>query len=92
MNNTWSYLLLFLAMSLTAVTALAQHKYYTRTVRRLAREHDGRVAGRDHRQDRAFAETEQERRAERRDGDLAQAERIVGHVVRCRRAEELLRA
>ncbi len=40
MTNTWSFLLLFLAMSLTAVTALAQHKYYTRTVRRLAREHD----------------------------------------------------
>ena len=40
MNNTWSYLLLFLAMSLTAASGLAQHKYYTRTVRRLAREHD----------------------------------------------------
>jgi len=39
-NNTWTYLLLFAAMSLTAVSALAQHKYYTRTVRRLAREHD----------------------------------------------------
>lgn len=40
MNNPWSYLFLFLAMSLTGVSALAQHKYYTRTVRRLAREHD----------------------------------------------------
>lgn len=40
MNNTWFYLLLFLAMSLTAASGLAQHKYYTRTVRRLAREHD----------------------------------------------------
>jgi glucitol operon activator protein len=39
-NDTWTYLLLFLAMSLTAVSALAQHKYYTRTVRRLAREYD----------------------------------------------------
>jgi glucitol operon activator protein len=39
-NETWTYLLLFLAMSLTAASALAQHKYYTRTVRRLAREHD----------------------------------------------------
>ena len=40
MNNTWTYLLLFAAMSLTAVSALAQHKYYTRTVRRLARENN----------------------------------------------------
>ena len=40
MNNTWLYLLLFLAMSLTAASGLAQHRYYTRTVRRLAREHD----------------------------------------------------
>jgi glucitol operon activator protein len=39
-NDTWTYLLLFVAMSLTAVSALAQHKYYTRTVRRLAREHN----------------------------------------------------
>ena len=39
-NNTWTYLLLFAAMSLTAVSALAQHKYYTRTVRRLARENN----------------------------------------------------
>ena len=27
-------------MSLTAVSGLAQHRYYTRTVRRLARDHD----------------------------------------------------
>ena len=40
MNDTWLYLLLFLAMSLTAASGLAQHRYYTRTVRRLAREHD----------------------------------------------------
>ena len=40
MNNTWTSLLLFAAMSLTAVSALAQHKYYTRTVRRLARENN----------------------------------------------------
>jgi DNA-binding transcriptional regulator of glucitol operon len=39
-NTPWTYLLLFLAMSLTAVSALAQHKYYTRTVRRLARENN----------------------------------------------------
>jgi len=39
-NNTWLYLLLFLAMSLTAASGLAQHRYYTRTVRRLARDHD----------------------------------------------------
>jgi glucitol operon activator protein len=39
-NTPWSYLLLFLAMSLTAVSALAQHKYYTRTVRRLASENN----------------------------------------------------
>ena len=40
MNDTWLYLLLFLAMSLTAGSALTQHKYYTRTVRRLARENN----------------------------------------------------
>ena len=40
MNTPWTYLLLFVAMSLTAVSALAQHKYYTRTVRRLARENN----------------------------------------------------
>jgi glucitol operon activator protein len=39
-NNTGLILLVLLGMSLTAVSALAQHKYYTRTVRRLAREHD----------------------------------------------------
>ena len=46
-----------------------------------------RTVERDHRQDRAFAETEQERRPERRDGDLAQAEgvgRSRGAVGRCR--------
>ena len=32
----------------------------------------------DDRQDRAFAEAEQERRAERRHGDLAQGEGVVG--------------
>ncbi len=40
MNNTGYFLLIFVGLSLTAVSALAQHKYYTRTVRRLAREHD----------------------------------------------------
>jgi glucitol operon activator protein len=39
-NTAWSYLLLFLAMSLTAVSALAQHKYYAKTVRRLAGENN----------------------------------------------------
>lgn len=40
MSNSGYLLLIFLGMSFTAVTALAQHKYYGRTVRRLAREHD----------------------------------------------------
>jgi glucitol operon activator protein len=40
MNNTGFFLLILLGMSLTALSALVQHKYYTRTVRRLAREHD----------------------------------------------------
>jgi glucitol operon activator protein len=39
-NNTGFFLLIFVGLSLTAVSALAQHKYYTRTVRRLAREHN----------------------------------------------------
>jgi glucitol operon activator protein len=33
-------LLLFAALMLTTLSALGQHKYYVRTVRRLAREHD----------------------------------------------------
>jgi glucitol operon activator protein len=33
-------LILFAALSLTALGSIAQHKYYVRTVRRLAREHD----------------------------------------------------
>jgi glucitol operon activator protein len=40
MDNVTFFLLMFAAMSLTGVSALAQHKYYARTVRRLAREHD----------------------------------------------------
>jgi len=39
-SNTGYFLLIFVGMSLTAVTGLAQHRYYTRTVRRLARDHD----------------------------------------------------
>ena len=35
-----SVLVLFAMLSLTALGAIAQHKYYVRTVRRLAREHD----------------------------------------------------
>ena len=35
-----SVVVLFAMLSLTALGALAQHKYYVRTVRRLAREHD----------------------------------------------------
>ena len=40
MSNTQSFLLIVAAVLLTATSGLAQHKYYTRTVRRLAREHD----------------------------------------------------
>jgi glucitol operon activator protein len=40
MSNTQSFLLIVVAVLLTATSGLAQHKYYTRTVRRLAREHD----------------------------------------------------
>src|SRR3954469_14818717 len=40
MSNTQSLLLIVAAVLLTATSGLAQHKYYTRTVRRLAREHD----------------------------------------------------
>ena len=39
MSNTQSFLIVA-AVLLTATSGLAQHKYYTRTVRRLAREHD----------------------------------------------------
>src|SRR3954469_5685328 len=40
MSNTQSLLLIVAAVLLTATSGLAQHKYYARTVRRLAREHD----------------------------------------------------
>ena len=40
MSNTQSFLLIVAAVLLTATSGLAQHKYYTRTVRRLAREHN----------------------------------------------------
>jgi glucitol operon activator protein len=39
-NNIGYFLVVLLVMSLTAVGGLAQHRYYTRTVVRLAREHD----------------------------------------------------
>lgn len=38
--STEYLLLVFLVMMLTAVGGIAQHRYYTRTVGRLAREHD----------------------------------------------------
>jgi glucitol operon activator protein len=38
--STQYLLLVFLVMALTAVGGIAQHRYYTRTVGRLAREHD----------------------------------------------------
>ena len=40
MTNLQTFVLMLVAVSLTAVTALAQHRYYARTVRRLATEHD----------------------------------------------------
>jgi glucitol operon activator protein len=40
MSTTQSFLLIVAAVLLTATSGLAQHKYYTRTVRRLAREHN----------------------------------------------------
>jgi glucitol operon activator protein len=45
MENLGFGLILFSALVLTAVSALGQHKYYVRTIRRLAREHSepGRV-------------------------------------------------
>jgi glucitol operon activator protein len=40
MSNSQTFLLMVAAVLLTTVSGLAQHKYYTRTVRRLAREHN----------------------------------------------------
>jgi glucitol operon activator protein len=39
MTNLQTFVLMLAAVSLTAVTALAQHRYYARTVRRLAAAH-----------------------------------------------------
>lgn len=40
MDNATVFVLVVAIMSLTGVSAIAQHKYYVRTVKRLAREHD----------------------------------------------------
>ncbi|HLU60112.1 MAG TPA: transcriptional regulator GutM [Pseudonocardia sp.] len=40
MDNATVFVLVVAIMSLTGISAIAQHKYYARTVRRLAREHD----------------------------------------------------
>ena len=40
MNNATVFVLVVAIMSLTGVSAIAQHKYYARTVKRVAREHD----------------------------------------------------
>ena len=40
MGNLQIFVLMLAAVSLTALSALAQHKYYARTVRRLAGEHN----------------------------------------------------
>jgi glucitol operon activator protein len=39
-DNATVFVLVVAIMSLTGISAIAQHKYYARTVRRLAREHD----------------------------------------------------
>jgi glucitol operon activator protein len=39
-DNATVFVLVVAIMSLTGVSAIAQHKYYVRTVKRLAREHD----------------------------------------------------
>jgi len=39
-SNVQTFLLVIAAVLLTAVSGLVQHRYYVRTVRRLAREHD----------------------------------------------------
>ena len=41
MSNLQTFVLLLAAVSLTAITALGQHRYYARTVRRLAAAHRG---------------------------------------------------
>lgn len=40
MDNATLFVLVVAVMSLTGISAIAQHKYYARTVKRLAREHD----------------------------------------------------
>ncbi len=40
MDNATAFVAVVAIMSLTGVSAIAQHKYYARTVKRLAREHD----------------------------------------------------
>ena len=40
MDNATVFVLVVAIMSLTGISAIAQHKYYARTVKRLAREHD----------------------------------------------------
>jgi DNA-binding transcriptional regulator of glucitol operon len=39
-DNATVFVLVVAIMSLTGVSAIAQHKYYARTVKRIAREHD----------------------------------------------------
>jgi DNA-binding transcriptional regulator of glucitol operon len=39
-DNATVFMLVVAIMSLTGISAIAQHKYYTRTVQRLAREHN----------------------------------------------------
>jgi glucitol operon activator protein len=39
-DNATVFVLVVAIMSLTGISAIAQHKYYARTVKRLAREHD----------------------------------------------------
>ena len=40
MNNIAFFVLIFVVMGLTAIGGIVQHKYYNRTVQRLAREHN----------------------------------------------------
>lgn len=40
MDNATVFVLVVAIMSLTGISAIAQHKYYARTVKRLARAHD----------------------------------------------------
>lgn len=40
MDNATVFVLVVAIMSLTGISAIAQHKYYARTVKRLAHEHD----------------------------------------------------